>query len=110
MALLVLKNRLQQPVFVRRFGRVSEVPVKVEKGEALPLDGVESFAMSLNGSSYSERTRSDSVSSLTWFAMSVLRRCGCWLPEQRRGWSGRRRGRRRWRWPRARPGEPTTSA
>ena len=61
MALLVLKNRLQQPVFVRRFGRVSEVPVKVEKGEALPLDGVESFAVSLNGSSYSERTRSDSV-------------------------------------------------
>lgn len=37
------------------------MPVRVEREELLPLDGVEAFAVSLNGSSYSERTRSDSV-------------------------------------------------
>lgn len=52
MALLVIKNKLQQPIYVRRFGKVSEVPIKVEKDDVLPLDGVESFAVSLNGSSY----------------------------------------------------------
>lgn len=61
MSLLIIKNKLQQPIYVRRFGKVSEVPIKVEKDDVLPLDGVESFAVSLNGSSYTEKTRSDSV-------------------------------------------------
>lgn len=52
MSLLIIKNKLQQPIYVRRFGKVSEVPVKVDKNDVLPLDGVESFAVSLNGSSY----------------------------------------------------------
>lgn len=48
---LIIRNRLRQAVTIRRWGR-EESALKVEKGEAVPLDGVEGFAVSINGTSY----------------------------------------------------------
>jgi hypothetical protein len=51
---LIIRNRLKQAVTVRRWGK-EESAIKVEKGQAVPLDGIESFAVSINGTSYTER-------------------------------------------------------
>ena len=59
--LLSLKNRLEQTIYVRRSGKVSEVPLQVENKEWIPLDGVETFSLSLNGQSYSEEVTTKSL-------------------------------------------------
>jgi hypothetical protein len=51
---LILRNRLRQAVTVRRWG-TDDTTIKAEKGEPVPLDGVESFAVSINGTSFTER-------------------------------------------------------
>lgn len=48
----IIKNRLHQPIYIKRFGNVPEIPKKVEINEPVPLDNVEAFAVSLNGNSY----------------------------------------------------------
>jgi hypothetical protein len=59
---LLIRNKLRQAIYVKRIGSsTDEVPLKVEKGQPVPLDGVDYFAVSLNSTSYTEQMKVTAV-------------------------------------------------
>ncbi len=48
----VIQNKLYKAIFIRRVGNVPNVPKKIDVGEYVPLDSIESFSVSISGTSY----------------------------------------------------------
>jgi len=50
----MIKNCMQQSIFIKRRGNMKELITKIEIGDLIPFDNIDAFSISLNGKTYTE--------------------------------------------------------
>lgn len=61
----MIQNKMYKPLYIRRIGNVPNVPRKFEVGDLIPLDSIESFSISISGTSYTKEVLVSDVNNIT---------------------------------------------